>query len=192
VHFGFVLFFGLRQNVACRKAVGPNFWPLNQGQGMAVLDLGYKVIARPNNSLTPQDSVKVLAAIATVIMLVAFGFARIGAWLVLPFAGLELLAFAYVFKQIYLHSGDFDSITIESDRVVVEKRNYKEVTTTVFQRHWAQVNVRGVASVGGVIGKSGLFIRSHGKEVEFGKSFMNDEQRVELARELKKKLKNID
>jgi hypothetical protein len=54
------------------------------------------------------------------------------------------------------------------------------------------VNLREVVSVGGVIGKSGLFIRSHGKEVEFGRNFMNDEQRVELARELKQKLKNID
>ncbi len=159
---------------------------------MAISDLGYKIIARPNNSLTVQAGFKVLGAIAVVVLLVGFGFARMGAWLVLPFAGLEVLAFAYAFYYIYLHSADFESITIEDDKVVVEKRNYKEVTTTIFQRHWAQINLREVASVGGVIGKSGLFIRSHGKEVEFGKSFMNDEQRAELAAELKKKLKKID
>lgn len=159
---------------------------------MAITDLGYKIIARHNNSLTPKASVKLLLALAGIILVVGFGFARIGAWLVLPFAGLEILAFAYAFHYIYLHSGDFESITIENDSVVVEKRDYKEVTTIVFQRHWAQVSLREVASVGGVIGKSGLFIRSHGKEVEFGKDFMNDEQRVLLARELKQKLKNID
>ena len=159
---------------------------------MAITDLGYKIIARHNNSLTPKASVKLLLALAGIILVVGFGFARIGAWLVLPFAGLEILAFAYAFHYIYLHSGDFESITIESDNVVVEKRDYKEVTTTVFQRHWAQVSLREVASVSGVIGKSGLFIRSHGKEVEFGKNFMNDEQRALLARELKQKLKNID
>ena len=159
---------------------------------MAITDLGYKIIARHNNSLTPKAGVKLLLALAGIILVVGFGFARIGAWLVLPFAGLEILAFAYAFHYIYLHSGDFESITIGNDSVVVEKRDYKEVTTTVFQRHWAQVSLREVASVGGVIGKSGLFIRSHGKEVEFGKDFMNDEQRVLLARELKQKLKNID
>ncbi len=159
---------------------------------MAVSDLGCKIIASPNNSLTPQASVKVLAVLAIIILVVGFGFASIGAWLVLPFAGLEIVAFAYAFNHIYLHSADFDSITIESDRVVVEKRNYKEFSTTVFQRNWAQVNVRDVASVGGVIGKSGLFIRSHGKEVEFGRNFINDEQRTVLARELKQKLKNIN
>jgi len=41
-------------------------------------------------------------------------------------------------------------------------------------------------------GGNALFIGSHGKEVEFGRRFMNDEQRVVLARELKQKLKNIN
>jgi len=159
---------------------------------MAVLDLGYKIIAKPNNSLSPQASVKLLAGMAIIILIIGLSFARIGAWLVLPFAGLELFAFAYAFNYIYLHSEDFDSITFESDRVVVEKRNYKETSTTVFPRHWAQVNVRTIASVRGVTGKSGLFIRSHGKEVEFGRNFINDEQRAFLAHELKQKLKNIN
>ncbi|MSP99051.1 MAG: DUF2244 domain-containing protein [Methylotenera sp.] len=155
---------------------------------MAVLDLGHKIIARPNNSLSPDDSIKLLAAIASVALLIALGFARIGAWLVLPFAGLEILAFAYAFHVIYMHADDFESITIEDDRVVVEKRNYKESTTTVFQRYWVQVNVREMMRVKGGQGKSGLFISSHGNEVEFGGNFINDEQRTQLASELRKKI----
>lgn len=159
---------------------------------MAITDLGYKIIAKHNNSLKPKAAVKLLMAVAGLVLVIGFSFARIGAWLVLPFAGLEILAFAYAFYYIYLHSGDFESITIEHDSVIVEKRNYKEVTTMVFQRHWAQVSLREVASVGGVMSKNGLFIRSHGKEIEFGKQFMNDEQRALLANELKKKLKTFD
>jgi len=159
---------------------------------MAISDLGYKVIATPNNSLSPNDSVKLLAAITTVAMLIALGFARIGAWLVVPFAGLEILAFAYAFYFIYLHSSDFESITIEDDRVVVERKSYNELTTTIFQRYWAQISVRKVGSKNGVNGKSGLFISSHGKEVEFGRNFISDVQRAELARELRQKIKNIN
>jgi uncharacterized membrane protein len=159
---------------------------------MAVANLGDKIIARPNNSLSVEDSVKLLAALAGIALVVALGFLHIGAWLVLPFAGLEIVAFAYAFHSVYLHADDFDSITIESDRVVVEKRNVKEITTTVFQRYWAQVNVRDVAMIKGSNGKSGLFISSHGNEVEFGRNFMNDEQRSLLARDLRQKLKNIN
>ncbi|MEY3862919.1 MAG: hypothetical protein RIR60_1285 [Pseudomonadota bacterium] len=159
---------------------------------MAVANLGDKIIARPNNSLSVEDSVKLLAALAGIALVVALGFFHIGAWLVLPFAGLEIVAFAYAFHTVYLHADDFESITIENDRVVVEKRNVKEVTTTVFQRYWAQVNVRDVAMIKGSNGKSGLFISSHGNEVEFGRNFINDEQRSQLARDLRQKLRNIN
>ena len=159
---------------------------------MAVANLGDKIIARPNNSLSVEDSVKLLAALAGIALVVALGFFHIGAWLVLPFAGLEIVAFAYAFHTVYLHADDFESITIENDRVVVEKRNVKEITTTVFQRYWAQVNVRDVAMIKGSNGKCGLFISSHGNEVEFGRNFINDEQRSQLARDLRQKLKNIN
>jgi uncharacterized membrane protein len=159
---------------------------------MAVANLGDKIIARPNNSLSVDDSVKLLAALAGIALVVALGFMHIGAWLVLPFAGLEIMAFAYAFHTVYLHADDFESITIENDRVVVEKRNVKEITTTVFQRYWAQVNVRDVAMIKGSNGKCGLFISSHGNEVEFGRNFINDEQRSQLARDLRQKLKNIN
>jgi uncharacterized membrane protein len=159
---------------------------------MAVSDLGYKIIARPNNSLSPNDAIKLLLAMAVVAFVIALSFARMGAWLVLPFAGLEILAFAYAFYYLHLHSSDFESITIEEDRVIVEKKNYKEFSTTVFQRYWAQINVRNVENKNGANGKSGLFISSHGNEVEFGRNFINDEQRTILARELKQKLKNIN
>ena len=159
---------------------------------MAVANLGDKIIARPNNSLSVDDSVKLLAALAGIALVVALGFLHIGAWLVLPFAGLEIMAFAYAFHTVYLHADDFESITIENDRVVVEKRNVKEITTTVFQRYWAQVNVRDVAMIKGSNGKCGLFISSHGNEVEFGRNFINDEQCSQLARDLRQKLKNIN
>jgi uncharacterized membrane protein len=159
---------------------------------MAVANLGDKIIARPNNSLSVDDSVKLLAALAGIALVVALGFFHIGAWLVLPFAGLEIMAFAYAFHTVYLHADDFESITIEGDRVVVEKRNVKEITTTVFQRYWAQVNVRDVAMIKGSNGKCGLFISSHGNEVEFGRNFINDEQRSQLARDLRQKLKIIN
>lgn len=159
---------------------------------MAVADLGFKIIAKPNNSLSPNDGVKLLVVMVFVAVIIALGFARIGAWLVLPFAGLEILAFTYAFYTIHLHADDYESITIEGDNVVVEQKDYKVSTTTVFQRYWAQVNVRKVVKIKGGNGSSGLFISSHGNEVEFGKNFINDEQRALLARDLRQKLKNIN
>jgi len=157
---------------------------------MAISNLGNQIILRPNNSLSPQDGLKVILALTLVVLLVSLGFMHIGAWLVLPFAGLEVLAIAYAFYTVYLHSADFESITIAGDSVVIEIRDYKKLTTTVFQRYWAQVNLRDVVN-NRADAKSGIFISSHGKEVEFGKKFINDEQRALLARELRQTIRHI-
>lgn len=149
-----------------------------------------KIVARPNSSLSPENSLKLMVVLAIIAFVVALGFTHIGAWLVLPFAGLELAAFAYAFHYIYRHSSDFESIAIEDDKIIVEKRNFKETSTTEFQRYWTQVQVRDVANKG-LISKNGLFISSRGKELEFGKYFLDDEQRITLASELKQKLQSI-
>ena len=151
-----------------------------------------KIIARPNNSLSPENSLRLMVVLAIVTLVIALSFVHVGAWLVLPFAGLELAAFAYAFYYVYRHSNDFESIFIEDDRVVVEKRSYKEASIIEFQRYWTQVYVRNIDAGKGVFNKRGLFIGSHGKEVEFGKHFISDEQRVALAHELKQKLKSIN
>lgn len=158
---------------------------------MSIANFGNQILLRANCSLAPRAAVKVVGLLATLALIVALGFMHIGAWLVLPFAGLEVLAIAFAFYVVYLHSSDFESITITDDKVVIEKRIHKKITTTVFQRCWAQVNVRAVVSAKGIHGKSGIFVGSHGKEIEFGGNFINDEQRVLLARELKQKLRNI-
>jgi uncharacterized membrane protein len=158
---------------------------------MALLDLGNQVIAKPNNSFSFESGLKVLAVLFIVILLVTLSFVRIGAWLILPFAGLELLAFAYAFYIVYLHANDYDRITIDDENVLVEKRNNKQITAMQFKRGWAKVSLREVRLDEGFHTKRGVFIGSHGNEIEFGKDFISDEERPQLARELKQKLKNI-
>ena len=149
--------------------------------------LDYKIIARPNNSLSSEGAFKLLVLLGVLALMVTVGFTHIGAWLVLPFAGLELLAFALAFYHIRVHASDFESITIDGDEVLVEKKYSRQISSAVFQRYWTRVSVKESAS-----GRNALMIGSHGKEVEFGKHFIDDEQRIALVRELKKKLRNIN
>ena len=158
---------------------------------MQISDIDIKIILRPNNSLSPTGSMKVVAILFLIILIVAISFSLMGAWLVLPFAGLEILALACAFYSVYLHSNDYESITISNESLIVEKKNYKELTTTIFQRYWAQVVVRDLVQSHTRGKKVGLFITSHGKEVEFGRYFINDGQRTMFARELRQKIKNI-
>lgn len=142
-----------------------------------------QIVARPNKSLSTTGMVNVVAIIASVSLLIAIGFGLLGAWLVLPFAGLEVLALAYAFYYINCHASDYESITITGDRLAVEKRNYNNISQVVFNRYWARVTLRELPS-----GDQSLLLRSHGKEIEFGRHFLNNEQRLALAQQLKKRV----
>lgn len=152
---------------------------------MAITFAETQITVRPNSSLSPLGSLKLLVVLCVLALLIALSFVHIGAWLVLPFAGLELVAFAFAFHYLSLHVGDFESITVVNDLVVIEKRSYKVSTKSEFQRYWAQVSLRKQEN-----GVSALFIGSHGKEVEFGNGYVNEEQRASLAKEIRSILKN--
>lgn len=152
---------------------------------MAITFAESQITVRPNNSLSSLNSLKLLIVLATLTLVIALGFVHAGAWLVLPFAGLELLAFAAAFYYLRLHANDFEMITIAGDKVVVEKHAYRDSSKAEFQRYWARVSLRKQDN-----GVSALFIGSHGKEVEFGRGYINEEQRISLAKELKLILKN--
>lgn len=145
-----------------------------------------QVLVRPNNSLSPQGAIRLVLGLSVVSMSVGAGFALAGAWMVLPFAGLEIVAIGYAFYYVLQHSSDYESIVINDEQVIVEKFEHKKIVKTVFQRYWAKVILREQQQ-----GRQGLFIGSHGKELEFGKYLLDDEQRVILARELKEKIKYI-
>jgi uncharacterized membrane protein len=94
-----------------------------------------------------------------------------------------LVAVAYAFYYINCHAADYESITIEGDQLAVEKRDYKNTSQIVFHRYWARVLLRDLPS-----GDQSLLLRSHGKEVEFGRHFMNNDQRLALAQQLKRRV----
>lgn len=143
----------------------------------------FEIVARPNSSLTAKGRVYAVVIIAAISLAVALGFSLIGAWLVLPFAGIELLAIGYAFYYIHCHSQDYESIVIEGDQISVEKKSYKAVSKMVFNRYWAKVVLRLTPN-----GDQMLSLRSHGKEVDFGRSYMTNDQRLELAKQLKERV----
>jgi uncharacterized membrane protein len=141
----------------------------------------YSIMAKPNCSLTPRQKVGVFCAIAFFSLTVSIGFVIAGAWLVFPFAGLELLALGLAFYLVHCHSRDYESITIAGDNLAVEKRNYKQTSRIVFHRYWARVILRDAPG-----GEQRLWLRSHGKEVEFGR-YMNNDARLILASQLRRR-----
>lgn len=137
------------------------------------------LVARRNNSLSSSGRFHVLVFVFTVSVGIAVAFAALGAWPILPFAGLEMLALLLAFRDIDRRAHDYERIAITDDRVRVEWCETGALRKRELSRYWAQV----VATRDG----RHLALRSHGRELAVGRH-RSDAQRLELARDLAREL----
>lgn len=133
------------------------------------------LVARRNNSLSSAGRFHVLVFVFTVSVGIAAAFAALGAWPILPFAGLEMLVLFLAFREVDRHAHDYERIAITDDRIRVEWRETGALRDRELSRYWARV----VASRDG----RHLALRSHGRELAVGRH-RSDEQRLALARDL--------
>jgi uncharacterized membrane protein len=113
----------------------------------------------------------------------AIGFAVLGYWLVLPFAGLEIGLLAWALEALRKRESDFETLTIDGDVVMLEWRAGKQSGRRTMNRQWVRVACECAAP-----GKDcRLSVRSHGRETEVG-HHLSDEARLQLAATLRSKL----
>lgn len=141
------------------------------------------ITGRPNCSLSPAASRCAFFLIALATLSVAFGFFLIGAWMVLPFAGAELLVLYGCLHYVWLHASDYERLTIDDDKILVEKHAPGLDMQVEFNSYWARVILDCLPN--GYCRR--LALRSHGKEIEFGR-FLSSEERLDVGRLLKSRL----
>jgi uncharacterized membrane protein len=81
---------------------------------------GFSLILKRNCSISPAGLAGVFAALACVVVAIGAGFAALGAWLVLPFAGLEVLLLGWAFVAHARRAADYERIELDSGRLTVE------------------------------------------------------------------------
>jgi len=135
----------------------------------------------PNRSLGIRVRRVFLAAIAASTMGVAAFAAALGAWPVMPFAGLEVALVALALRVVAAHDGDFEHLEIGAGEVKVEARFAASVTRVVFHQPWARVVVKECGD------RCTLGLAYAGRTVPIGR-LMSDEGRRDLARRLAGKI----
>lgn len=140
-------------------------------------------ITKPNASASTESVLKLLLSLVVLSGLIAMGFFHIGAWMVLPFAGLELVLVVLAFVVVLRHRGDYEKITFVENHVEIEQSVLGKKKLARFQCYWTRVTLRE-----GEDGKTSLWIGSHNEEVEFGRDTMDNVQREQVASHLKRML----
>ena len=138
------------------------------------------LLIQPNRNLTWNETRLVFLFLAFCVVAVAVYFLTLGAWLVMPFAGIELLVIGFGFYLHSCHAHQQQVIRIDAHNIsVVDAR--EDGPQFCFPRSWVKV-----VHTGDPEGwyPSRLFIGSHGKYIEIGK-FLIESERETLADNLR-------
>jgi len=138
--------------------------------------------AKRNRSLSSAELRRAFWFIAFVSLAIASVWSAMGAWLILPFAGLEVGALYIAFRSWSRRADDYEQVVIHGDRLLVECRMQGRMRRFDANRRWTQVIVRN-----GMRGRQ-VSLRSHGREIEFG-TFLSEGARMEAVRKLRDHLR---
>ena len=141
-----------------------------------------RIVLRGNASLSARAALCIFLGLAVSAPLIGFLLAIGGAWPVIPFLGLELVVVGAVFCRMCWRARDCEVLEFDENRLHIIQHRGQSECRHEFQRYWARVVLEPV--------RDGwypprLLIRSHGREVEIGANF-NEDQRTELAQRLRR------
>jgi uncharacterized membrane protein len=127
--------------------------------------------------MSPAALAAVFAALAGVVLLIGIGFAIAGAWLILPFAGLEIALLCAAYLAYARHAADYERIEMHGGRVRVEVAEGRAIRQVEFASKGTRLCVE----------EERVLLRGAGQELEIGRH-LDADARVKLAAELQKNL----
>jgi len=107
----------------------------------AATHAGFRVVMKRNCSIAPRGLLLVFALLAALALGIASAFAALGAWLILPFAGLEVAVLGAAFWLVARHASDFERIERARDRLTVEVSEAERLRRYEFDARRARVQL---------------------------------------------------
>jgi uncharacterized membrane protein len=134
-----------------------------------------RIVLQPNRAISWRANRIFLLLITIITTLIASGFALLGAWLILPFAGIEILLLASLLWYVYTIHSRQEVVHFSAAEVVVEKGRREPVLKWKCQRPWCRLNLYRSHPWY----PQRLKLRCHQREIEIGE-FLNENERDEL------------
>lgn len=130
-----------------------------------------------NCSVSPRQYVTFFASLALVSIAIAVLLLLNGAWLVLPFTGIELVVVGGAFAIHARHAVDYERIRLYPNRLVIEQVSADRLTQFEFNPRWVRVET-------GALPRDPVTLVSRGQTVAVG-LHLTQERRAQFARELR-------
>ncbi|MFO8025990.1 DUF2244 domain-containing protein [Thiohalophilus sp.] len=146
-------------------------------------DTGWKrgcIILRPHPPSSWKANLWIVGLAALLCLSFAIGFALAGAWLILPFAGLEVMALFGLLYYVSLKTRVQEVIQFNHQEIRFQRGRRHPVLEWHCPRYWCRLHVTPPAHPWY---SSQIHLRCHDKEVELG-HFLSDRDKRILVRNL--------
>jgi uncharacterized membrane protein len=139
---------------------------------------GFSLILKRNCSISPAGLAGVFAALAFVVVAIGTGFAIAGAWLVLPFAGLEVALLGAAYVLYARRAADYERIVLDSGWLTVEVGEAQRIVRYEMEARRARV----------CVDEERVLLLGAREQLELGRH-LDAESRARFAAELQKRLR---
>ena len=140
-------------------------------------------LLKRNCSLAPRQLAAIFGALAAVSISIAAVFASRGAWLILPFACIEVLALGAAFVVYARHAADYERIVLCRDCLLVETCRGDRLRREECEPAWTRVEYSGTR-------RELIGLVAAGRRIDVGR-FVPESERRDLARQLRAQLHGI-
>tara|TARA_B100002052_G_C15785881_1_gene553909 strand:+ start:219 stop:701 length:483 start_codon:yes stop_codon:yes gene_type:complete len=147
----------------------------------------HRILIRPNQSISWKSSIVFILVIAFTCLTIGLGFAYVGATLILPFAGLEVLFVGICVYLVLNKTSQQEVITLSKDKLIIEKGAYKIKQVWEYFRLWSYISVERPRHPWY---PAHIVVTSKGERVPLG-DFLNEEEKEELVSNLETIIKDL-
>ena len=147
----------------------------------------HRILIRPNQSISWKSSMVFILVIAFTCLTIGFGFAYVGATLILPFAGLEVLFVGICVYLVLNKTSQQEVITLSKDKLIIEKGAYKLKKVWEYFRLWSYISVERPKHPWY---PAHIVVTSKGERVPLG-DFLNEQEKEELVSNLENIIQDL-
>jgi uncharacterized membrane protein len=147
----------------------------------------FDAILHPHRSLSPKGFAIFMGVFSAISLTVGGFFWLLGAWPILGFFGLDILAVWYAFRRNYRNARMYETIRLTERELVVHRVGLKgRDGTWTFQPCWLRVTMDDPPEH-----ESQVTLTSHGQTLTVG-SFLSPEERLDFAKALREALRKVN
>ena len=147
----------------------------------------HRILIKPNQSISWKSGLVFVLVIAFTCLSIGLGFAYVGATLILPFAGLEVIFVGICTYLVLNKTSQQEVITLSKDKLIIEKGAYRLKKVWEYFRLWSYITVERPQHPWY---PAHIVVTSKGERVPLG-DFLNEQEKEELISSLENIIQDL-